>query len=282
MKKYLTLVVFSHTIFALPFAIIGFVLAWHSGNAQFSWTLFIKMLICMVTARTAAMAFNRIVDAKYDSVNPRTSDREIPAGKVSKTSAIVLVFINVILFVLICATINPLVFALSPIALAVILGYSFTKRFTSGAHLVLGLGLSLAPIGAYLVVNPSFELVPILFSAIVLCWVAGFDIIYSLQDEDFDKQHGLYSIPALLGKRSALRVSEILHLLCASGVVAAGLAGGFGWWYWSGSLLFMGLLFYQHTLVSPVNLKNVNRAFFTTNGVASLVFAMFVIADVIL
>ena len=178
-----------------------------------------------------------------------------------------------------CFFINKICFYLSPVALLVVLGYSYTKRFTPLCHLILGLGLSLAPIGAYLAVTGSFSLLPILFSLTVLFWVSGFDIIYSLQDEEFDKTNKLYSIPAWLGKAKALRVSELLHLSSAVCVLVAGWYGNFGWLYWIGAVIFIGMLVYQHSIVKPNDLKRVNIAFMTANGIASVVFAIFVIAD---
>jgi 4-hydroxybenzoate polyprenyltransferase len=175
--------------------------------------------------------------------------------------------------------INPLCFYLSFVALAVVLGYSYTKRFTPLCHLVLGVGLSLAPIGAYLAVTGQFALLPVLFSFAVVFWVSGFDIIYALQDEEFDKANALYSIPSWLGKAKALRVSELLHLLSAACIVFAGNLGNFGWLYWIGAAIFIGMLVYQHSLVKPNDLRRVNLAFMTANGIASVVFAVFVIAD---
>jgi len=282
LKKYLSLVAFSHTVFALPFAVIGFLLAWNQHHIEFPVELFLKMLLCMVTVRTAAMAFNRYLDADIDAKNPRTAVREIPSGKVTKSSALLLVVACCIIFMLTCYFINSLVFYLSPVALAVVLGYSYTKRFTSLAHFVLGLGLSLAPIGAYLVVIPRFDLLPILYSCVVLLWVGGFDIIYALQDEEFDKANNLHSIPAALGKKNALLLSEAVHVICAIIVTAAGWWGNFGWWYWIGCSFFIAMLIYQHMLVKPDDLSRVNRAFMTANGYASSVFALFVVADVLL
>ena len=282
MKKYLSLVAFSHTVFALPFAIIGFCLAWYYNDVDFSIELFLKMLLCMVTARTAAMAFNRFLDADIDAKNPRTAMREIPAGKVSRNSAIALVGVCCVVFIATCFFINQLVFFLSPVALGVVLGYSYTKRFTLLAHFVLGLGLSLAPIGAYLVLVPRFDVLPVMYSFVVLCWVSGFDIIYALQDEEFDKQHNLRSVPAALGKKNALRLSEVVHVISAALVIAAGWWGAFGWWYWVGCSFFVSMLVYQHALVKPHDLSRVNRAFMTANGYASVVFAVFVVADILL
>lgn len=278
-KNYLSLIKFSHTIFALPFAIIGFFLAVVKTNAALNWTTFIYVILCMVFARSAAMAFNRYLDREIDEKNVRTSIREIPAGIIKPNSALFFVIGNSLLFVATTYFINKICFGLSPVALAVVLGYSYTKRFTALCHLVLGLGLSLAPIGAFLAVVGEFELLPILFSLAVLFWVSGFDIIYALQDEDFDKQHQLHSIPVWLGKKGALNLSNVLHVFAATAILAAGFIGQFHWIYWIGAIVFVSLLVYQHLLVKPHDLSKVNLAFFTTNGIASVIFAIFVLAD---
>jgi len=303
-KNYLSLVKFSHTIFAMPFALIGFFLGIFKPVASYSWggkgvTLprypstfpsdrlenivvkFTLVILCMVTARSAAMAFNRYLDANFDAKNPRTAVREIPSGIISADHALLFVLVNCIAFVFCTWFINKTCFFLSPDALFVILFYSYTKRFTALCHLVLGLGLSLAPIGAYLAVTGKFDPLPILFSAAVLFWVSGFDIIYALQDVEFDKSHHLYSIPAWLGKSTALHVSEFLHLLSAASVIIAGWLGGFGLLYWTGVVVFVGCLVYQHSIVKAHDLRKVNIAFMTTNGIASVVFAVFVIADLL-
>lgn len=284
-KNYLSLVKFSHTIFAMPFAMIGFFLGIHRMQSEGieierPWLLFVLVVLCMVFARSAAMAFNRWLDASFDALNPRTAIREIPAGIISKSSALRFVILNCILFILCTWFINLLCFALSPVALFVILFYSYTKRFTPLCHLVLGVGLSLAPIGAYLAVTGQFALLPILFSMAVVFWVSGFDIIYSLQDEEFDKSQKLFSMPSWLGKKGALRVSEVLHLLSAACVIIAGIIGGFNLLYWIGIAVFIGMLIYQHLLVKPNDLSKVNLAFMTTNGIASVVFASFVLMDI--
>ncbi len=303
-KNYLSLVKFAHTIFALPFALIGFFLGIVALERiplvkvasefadephekirlfmQYDWYLFLLVMLCMVTARSAAMAFNRYLDRQFDAQNPRTAIREIPAGIIHANSALMFTIINCVLFVVATWFINKLCFYLSPVALFVILFYSYTKRFTVLCHLVLGLGLSLAPIGAYLAVTGQFAVLPILFSFTVLFWVSGFDIIFALQDEDFDRSLGLHSIPAALGTARALRVSEMLHVLSAACVIAAGFYGHFGWLYWIGTAGFCGMLIYQHSIVKPTNLSRVNIAFMTANGIASVVFAVFVIADLLI
>jgi 4-hydroxybenzoate polyprenyltransferase len=280
-KNYLSLVKFSHTIFAMPFALIGFFLAiQHSVfNAQHSMIIFSLVLICMITARSAAMAFNRYLDRKFDAKNPRTAIREIPKGIISANSALRFVILSSVIFILSTYFINTICFYLSPVALFVILFYSYTKRFTFLCHLVLGLGLSLAPIGAYLAVTGKFDVLPILFSFAVIFWVSGFDIIYAMQDIDFDQSQKLYSIPSALGKSKALRVSELLHVFSAACVIAAGVYGSFHWIYWIGIGVFIGMLVYQHAIVKPNDLSKVNIAFMTANGIASVVFAVFVITD---
>lgn len=280
-KDYLSLIKFSHTVFALPFALIGFSLAVIYEQHSFQWHLLVKMLLCMVFARTAAMAFNRYLDRHIDARNPRTAKREIPAGVINAQSALWFVIANCVLFIITCYFINMLVFYLSFVALFVILFYSYTKRFTALCHLVLGLGLSLAPIGAYLVVTGYFNWLPLIFSGIVITWVSGFDIIYALQDESFDRSNKLHSIPALLGVKNALGVSTLLHIISAALVIAAGFMASFNWIYWTGAGIFIALLTYQHTLVKPHDLSKVNIAFMTTNGIGSIVFAIFTILSLI-
>jgi 4-hydroxybenzoate polyprenyltransferase len=216
MKKYLSLVTFSHTIFAMPFAFIGFFLAVTTTNHPFKWQLLALMVLCMVFARNSAMAFNRYLDRDIDAKNPRTKQRDIPAGRISAKAGLTFTIINCLLFIGATWFINPLVFL--PVAGGFTggFGYSATKRFTALCHLVLGLGLSLAPIGAYLVVTGEFQLLPLFFSLSVLCWVSGFDIIYALQDEDFDRSQNLHSIPSYLGKVNALNLSTFLHVLSAT------------------------------------------------------------------
>ena len=283
MKNYLSLVKFSHTIFAMPFACIGFFLA-SNQQASTNWWLYLKVVFCMVFARSAAMAFNRYVDRSIDQKNPRTAQREIPAGVISPSNALYFVLVNSVLFIVTTLSINRLCFYLSPVALAVILGYSYTKRFTALCHFVLGVGLALAPIGAYVAVSGVFDttsLTAIIFSFVVLFWVSGFDIIYALQDEEFDKSLGLNSIPASLGKNKALILSKVLHLITACLVLFAGYFNQFSWFYWLGCFLFIALLMYQHLIVKPNDLSKVNLAFFTTNGVASALFSLLTIIDIL-
>jgi 4-hydroxybenzoate polyprenyltransferase len=278
-QKYLSLIKFSHTVFALPFAAIGFTLAITQQAFTFSIELAIKVLLCMVFARSAAMAFNRWADRSIDAKNSRTVVREIPSGAISSNSALAFTILNCLAFVVTTYFINTACFFLSFVALAVVLGYSYTKRFTSLCHLVLGMGLALAPIGAWIAVTAEFALLPLLFSGAVLCWVSGFDIIYALQDEKFDRTNDLYSIPSVFGTKRALLISRQLHIAAAMFLFSAGIYGNFNWIYFAGWMLFVGLLIYQHSLVKHDDLSKVNLAFFTTNGIASITFSVFVIAS---
>lgn len=284
MKNYLSLIKFSHTVFALPFALVGFFLANYLEGKSPNLTILLCIILCMIFARSAAMAFNRFLDRDIDALNPRTVVREIPAGIISANSALAFVIINSAAFILTTWFINPLCFTLSPIALLVVLGYSYTKRFTFLCHFVLGLGLSLAPIGAYLAVTGHFDMLPLYYSLVVLLWVSGFDIIYALQDIDFDKSLNLNSIPVRLGREGALQLSNILHSICAIVVLYAVWrvnteGADFGFIHWMGAVIFVGLLGYQHTLVKPNDLSKVNMAFFTTNGIASVIYGSMFIID---
>ena len=282
LKNYFSLIKFSHTIFALPFALIGFTLSIKDDLSKFNPLLLVYVVLCMVFARSAAMGFNRYIDRKFDAMNPRTKTREVPAGVISANAALAFVIITSLLFVATTWFINPICFYLSPIALLVVLGYSFTKRFTALCHIVLGIGLALAPIGSYLAVTGEFAWLPLLFSFTVLFWVSGFDIIYALQDEEFDVSQNLKSIPGYLGKKNALRLSEVLHVLSAAIVIFVGYYAQFGMIYWAGVIVFCSLLIYQHSIVKPTDLSRVNLAFGTTNGIASVIFACFTIADILI
>ena len=286
-KNYLSLVKFSHTIFAMPFALIGFVLGLrnhfiHQTSVDQIWFKFFLVLVCMVTARSTAMAFNRYLDRHFDKLNPRTAIREIPTGIIKAEKAMVFIGINMAVFIIATYFINAICFYLSPVALFVILFYSYTKRFTYLCHLVLGIGLSLAPIGAYLAVTGSFDVLPLLFSFAVIFWVSGFDIIYALQDIDFDQSQSLYSIPSQWGLKQSLSISRVLHVLSASLVIIAYFIGGFHFLYLFGLLIFIGMLIYQQSIVKPYDLSKVNLAFMTANGIASIVFSVFVIGAMLI
>ena len=278
--NYFSLVKFSHTIFAMPFAILGFFIAINEDDFTFSIKIFLLVILCMIFARNAAMAFNRYADKKFDRLNERTSIREIPAGIISPSGALTFVIINAILFIITSGFINILTLSLSPVALLVILGYSYTKRFTPLSHLVLGLGLSLAPVGAYIAVTGEFSLVPVLYGLVVLTWVGGFDIIYSLQDINFDRDNRLFSIPATTGAKMAAFISLILHLISIALVIIIGLITDGSLVYYIGSLFFGGLLILEHLIVKPDDLKNINMAFATLNSLAGVIFVAFALADI--
>lgn len=299
MKKvldYLSLIKFSHTIFAMPFAIVGFFMGiFHVKRIHPSsfpedaniivtyfsaeYLKFIWVIACMIFARTAAMAFNRYLDREFDAKNPRTAIREIPRGIISPSSALRFTILNAILFMAAALMINMTCFLLSPVALLVILGYSYTKRFTALCHIVLGVGLALAPTGAFIAVTETVNTAVILLSLGVMTWVSGFDIIYSLQDETFDSSMGLKSIPAAMGRKNALLLSRILHITSALLVFSADVQMELGWSGTIGLGIFVGLLNYQHSLVKADDLSKVNIAFMTTNGIASILYAVFTVID---
>lgn len=280
LKNFASLVKISHTVFALPFAVIGFAMGVESFPDGFSWWLLLKVLACMFLARTVAMAFNRYIDRDIDALNPRTASREIPAGVVSPRSALILTVVCALLFIAVAASINTLTLALSPVALLLVIGYSYTKRFTALCHLILGLSLGVAPTAAYISVTGRFAAEPLLLSLLVLMWCGGFDIIYALQDEKFDRDHGLHSIPAAMGAKNALRLSLLMHLCVAAMVVVIGKLYLPGPLYVVGAVVFVSLLVYQHAIVRHDDLSRVGVAFGTTNGVASLVYAFFTVAAI--
>jgi 4-hydroxybenzoate polyprenyltransferase len=280
-KNYFSLVKFSHTVFAMPFALIGFSLAVSKDEFEFSFRLLLLVILCMIFARNAAMGFNRLADKHFDALNPRTRKREIPSGIIGAKAAATFVIINAVLFVITTGFINRLTLFLSPVALLIILGYSLTKRITSLCHFILGLGLSLAPIGAYISVTGQFSILPLIYSFIVLTWVSGFDIIYALQDDEFDKTNELHSLPSAAGRKRALVISIFIHIITFLLVLIAGFCEKGGLLFWSGATVFTLLLIYQHSIVRHDDISKVNIAFATTNGIASILFAVFVIFDMI-
>jgi 4-hydroxybenzoate polyprenyltransferase len=281
-RDYFSLVRFSHTVFAMPFALIGFSLAVSKPEFELSIWLLILVILCMIFARNTAMGFNRLADKDFDALNPRTRKREIPSGRISVRNAAIFVIINAVLFIVTTGFINRLTLFLSPVALLVIIGYSLTKRITSLCHFVLGLGLSLAPIGAYISVTGKFSVLPVIYSFIVLSWVSGFDIIYALQDDEFDKSNQLHSLPSSTGRKKALAVSILVHFITFLLVLTAGLYGNSGMLFWTGATIFTLLLVYQHSIVRYDDLSKVTMAFGTTNGIASIIFAVFVILDLVI
>ncbi|HEX7613929.1 MAG TPA: UbiA-like polyprenyltransferase [Thermoanaerobaculia bacterium] len=279
MKRFLSLVTFSHTIFALPFALLSAVLA--AGGVPNAGKL-LWILVAMVGARSAAMAFNRIADRTIDASNPRTKTRDIPAGRISVGSASAFCLLATAVFVLAAWRLNPLCLALAPVALLVVLGYSYTKRITTLSHLVLGLGLAIAPVGAWIAVTGRFAATPVVLGLAVLFWVAGFDVIYSLQDEAFDRAQGLFSLPARLGARRALDLSTVFHAVSLALLYGVFVLSGGGPLFGAGVVLAGIFLVRQHVLVSPKDLSHVNRAFFTANGWLSVAVFLCGALDVLL
>jgi 4-hydroxybenzoate polyprenyltransferase len=266
LAKYLSLVKFSHSIFALPFALMG---AWLAADGIPNASVLVLIVVAAVCARTAAMGFNRVVDRHIDAANPRTQDREIPTGAISAKGAWTLVSVSAALFIAVAFWLNPLCGWLSPLVLGVLLGYSFAKRFTSMVHLWLGLSLGLAPLGAWLAIQGNFEgdlSQPLLLAGAVLTWVAGFDLIYSCQDAAFDAERGLHSVPARFGRVFSLRASILLHVLTVAALVALANRADLGWIFMATVVVAALLLIWEHSIVSADDLSRVDVAFFTLNG----------------
>ena len=281
-SKYFRLVKFSHTIFAMPFALMAFVYALWSTEAEFSWWLLLQVVLCMVFARNVAMGFNRWADRKFDAENPRTANREIPSGAISPRNALIFVIVNAVLFIATASTINLLTAILSPVALAVVMFYSYCKRFTSLAHLVLGLSLGIAPAGAYIAVTGTLTFAPCLLSLLVLTWCCGFDIIYALQDAEFDRERGLHSIPSTFSVATSLYISIALHCISVAALLAFAMYLPQSWLLWCGVAIFSAILVAEHILVTPKKQRSIGIAFGTLNGLASLTLAAFVIANILI
>lgn len=279
LRVFLEMIKISHSIFALPFAIAAAFLA--AGGIPPAFLL-AKIILACVFARTAAMSFNRWADADVDARNPRTSMRAIPAGLLSRKTVALATLVSCGLFVLCAAWINSLAFKLSPVALTVLLGYSLTKRFTQASHLVLGLALGLSPLGAWVAVRGELALLPTMLGLAVLCWTAGFDVIYACQDVDFDRRQKLHSIPGRWGIATALWISRLLHAGTVSVLIFVGTLAPLGWPYYTGVVAVIALLLYEHSIVRANDLSRVGVAFFTLNGVVSLVFMVATVTDVML
>jgi 4-hydroxybenzoate polyprenyltransferase len=272
LKVYLEMIKFEHSIFALPFAMLG--MMWGSRTAfGVAWPgtrIFLLIVLAMVSVRSAAMAYNRIADRDVDALNPRTKMRAIPAGFLQLKQVNLFFFASCVIFVAAAACINRTTLLLCPIALGLLLFYSHTKRFTPLCHFVLGLSMAVAPCAAWIACTGSFALVPCLLSAAVVCWGAGFDIIYSLQDEEFDREHHLRSLPETIGKAKALAISRVCHVFAVAFIIVAGVSFGADVCFYAGVSLVSGLLIYEQSLVKPNDLSRVNMAFFTLNGFVSI------------
>jgi 4-hydroxybenzoate polyprenyltransferase len=282
--SYGRLVRFSHTVFAMPFALSSVALAWPKHPVSLRGLFWI--LMAMVSARTAAMGFNRLADRKFDAVNPRTQQWELPRGTVTVREAVVLTFVSALLFVLAAYELNWICFLLSPVALMIIFSYSLTKRFTWTSHLVLGLALAVAPVGAWLaVVDMPIDLrelvVPLYLGLAVIFWLAGFDIIYALQDREFDRTQGLFSVPVRFGVARSLQISTICHLFTVGFLALVGIRAGMGAIYWFGWLAVIAVLVWEHRIVSPNDLSRINRAFFDLNAYVSIAFFCATVADLL-
>jgi 4-hydroxybenzoate polyprenyltransferase len=259
----LEMIKIEHTVFALPFAFMGALLA---AKGLPSAPPFFYILLAMVGVRSAAMAFNRLVDAQVDALNPRTADRALPRGLISRGATIIFIVTSSLLFLWAAGRLNPLCRTLAPFALLVVFFYSYTKRFTWASHFFLGASLGLAPLGGWIAVLGEVGLVPLVLGGAVLLWVAGFDILYSLQDEDFDRAVGLFSLPARWGRLESLRIARFLHLGAALAFCLTGWLAGLGWLYWGAACLTGLLLLWEHHLITPSDLSRLQHAFFTLNG----------------
>jgi 4-hydroxybenzoate polyprenyltransferase len=275
----LEMIKFQHTVFALPFAWTGMILA--AGGWPSWWTV-LWVVVAMVGARSAAMAFNRIADRNLDARNPRTAGRPLVSGRLSTSFVAVFTLVSAAVFVLAAGMLNPLCLMLSPVALVVILGYSYTKRFTALSHFVLGLGLGIAPMGGWLAVRGAFDLPPFLLSMAVLAWTAGFDILYACQDIDFDRRAGLHSVPDRMGLPGALWTAAGLHSLTVVLLAALAPVAGLGWIYLAGVAVTATFLLYEHSRVKPNDLSRLNAAFFRVNALISVVIFVFTLADLLL
>lgn len=277
-RRFLEMIKFSHTVFALPFALMGAILA--ARGIPDGRTL-LWILVAMVGARSGAMGMNRYADRDLDALNPRTRERALPRGLIRPGQVLVLVALSFALLLLAAYNLNPLCLALAPLAIVVLAGYSYTKRFTTLSHLILGLCLAFAPIGAWIAVAGRLEVAPLLLGAAVLCWVAGFDILYALADIPFDRAHGLFSIPALLGERGGLSVSLLLHALTPLLLAAVGSLLGLGAWYYAGVLFVLLLLAVEHVIIRRYGVSRLDFAFFNVNGILSVGVFLFTLADVL-
>lgn len=280
LKVWAALVKFSHTVFALPFALISLLVV--SRTSAVSFRQFLWILIAMISARTAAMAFNRLVDWRIDSANPRTAKRELPQGKVTVFGVISLIIFSVAIFIFSAAMLGVHCLVLSPLVLSILFLYSYTKRFTEYSHLVLGLSLALAPGAVWYAITSRFDLIPIPLMFSVLFWVAGFDILYSLQDLDFDKRNNLFSIPVIFGLKSALLISKLFHISSVIFLFLFGYLAKLGLFFYTGSLIFSYLLFTQHRLVKEGDLERINEAFFTRNALGAVILLIFTLLEIVI
>lgn len=278
-RTILEMIKFEHTVFALPFALMAMLMA---AEGWPTWWQFGWILVAMVGARSSALAFNRVVDLEYDRLNPRTANWALPRGALTRAQVWAFIIITAGIFVMAAGMLNRLALSLSPLALAIIWGYSYSKRFTTWSHLMLGLCLGIAPVGAWIGVRGEFGLPALVLAGAVMLWTAGFDIIYACQDLEFDRKFGLYSLPSRVGLKFALGVSGALHLLMLALLVWLKVLGHLGTIYLIGVAVVAAILFYEHLVVTPRDLSRVNAAFFTANGMVSIGLLAFTAADLLL
>ncbi|MGD9678602.1 MAG: UbiA-like polyprenyltransferase [Vulcanibacillus sp.] len=282
-KIILDMIKFEHTIFALPFAYIGMILGSFDKYNHFpTWDLVIWITVAMVGARSAAMALNRLIDRTIDKLNPRTATRAIPQGKLNIREVIIFVIISLAIFIFATLQLSTLAVMLLPLALFILVIYSYTKRFTWACHYILGGAIGLAPLGAWVAVTNEITFTSIILYLSVAFWTAGFDIIYATQDVDFDKENGLYSIPSRFGIKKSLIIARITHLFTVLGLVYLFFLASLGVWYIIGVIIANFILHYEHSIVSPTDLSKVNTAFFTMNGILSVVIFIFTFLDLLL
>ena len=281
LRLVLEMIKFSHSLFALPFALIGALLAVRVSGQWPTAGQLVWIGLAMVGGRSGAMALNRLIDADIDAANPRTADRHLPTGKVSRHTAWLLTFWSFALLLLAAARLNRLCLVLAPLVMALFVLYPFCKRFTAWSHLVLGACLGAAPVGAWIALRGDVYWPVVTLGLAVLLWVAGFDIFYALQDEDFDRRYGLFSLPVLLGSSRALDLARLFHAAMVVLLVLAGWGGGLGFWYLSGVAVVAGLLAWEHHLVRPHDLSRLNLAFFNLNGLVSVLLLLFTLVDVL-
>jgi 4-hydroxybenzoate polyprenyltransferase len=277
LRIYLEMIKFEHSIFAMPFALLAMI---YAANGWPGWRTFTLIIVAMISARSAAMSFNRLVDHKFDALNVRTAQRALPAGLLKRRQVFLGFIIFCLLFFVSAALLNKLAFVLSPIAMIIILVYSLTKRFTVFSHLFLGLSLGIAPVAAWIAVTGTFSWAPIGWMIAVMFWTAGFDVLYAIQDEKFDQQQGLKSIPAWLGIRKSLLISRIFHFLSVMCLIIAGVDVNGGYVYYFGVMFAAGLLMYEQSLVKEDDISALDMAFFTMNGYVSAGFFVFALIDV--
>ncbi len=275
-ETYLRMIKFSHSVFALPFALTSAVIA---AQGMPSATQVFWVAVAMVGARSGAMGMNRIIDRRIDAANPRTNQREVASGNIGVKSAMAFSLISFALLVMAAYMLNPLCFKLSPLAVAIVVFYSFTKRFTWASHLVLGIALALAPLGAWIAIRGTFEIQILPLVLAVMFWLPGFDILYALQDVDFDRSHGLHSIPSRFGTEASLRLASVFHGLTVFFLFFTGFIFGLGWVYWLGMLIVVGLFIYEHSLLRPDDLSKLDVAFFNMNGYISVAVFVFTLLD---